>query len=478
MSKLKRNIFYNVFYQFFSIVMPLILTPYLVRVLTKDQIGLNSYGMSLILLFVYMSFFGINNYGIKVISSSTDVKDRNTNFWSLWTIQIVSSILSFILFIFFIWKLLGIKNIVFFVQSFLVLINMLDVSWFFVGIEEMKKTFVRNILVKILSTSFIFIFVRDNSDFYIYVLINVFSTLFGNLVLIGSVKKYISKPVFCKNTFLGHIKVSWKFLLPQISGLIYMTLDKLILGSISGMTQLAYYEQSNGIIRLSANLISCVGVVLLPVMSKLVVDNNEVEFEKVFTISIKNILFASFYVFTMIICVSPSFVEWFFSNEYKSITILIQIGSLIGIFVPISTLLWNSILIPRGMDNISIKSSLYCAILNLILNSILDRYIGALGAIISIVLTEFFCALYRLYYCKNYYNFNIIKNNIIRYSFISIVIFSSSLFINIFFKSTFITSLLLLILYSFLYISMLFLLKDDLLIKYLDKIKCRYYLKK
>ena len=47
-----------------------------------------------------------------------------------------------------------------------------DISWFFQGMEEFKKTVIRNILVRIVAVSLVFVFVKQTTDLYKFVIEN------------------------------------------------------------------------------------------------------------------------------------------------------------------------------------------------------------------------------------------------------------------------------------------------------------------
>ena len=380
-NKLKKNIIYNALYQALVILLPILTMPYLVRTLSKEQIGINSYSLSVVQIFIVISFWGINNYASREIASQKDNGKMNEEFWSLWTIQIIFTIFSFVTLNLFNIYFFKDNKIIFFIQSFLVLINMIEVSWFFIGIEELKLVVVRNTVIKLLMTSSIFIFIKDTNDFYLYILINVITSLVGNIVLVNSLKQYVSTPNVNKERVRYHLSKSWKFLIPQFSILIYTSLDKVILGNLANMTEVAYYDQSQKIIRIAVSLVSSVGVALLPRMTYLAQNNKKEEFDNLLTKSLNNVLLVSIYIVTVIICVSPNFVDWFFSKEYRNMALLMQIVSPIGVFIPIATILWNTVLIPNKLDNIAIKSAIYCAIMSVILNTLLDKNLGALGAI-------------------------------------------------------------------------------------------------
>lgn len=472
-NKLKKNIIYNALYQALVILLPILTMPYLVRSLSKEQIGINSYSLSVVQIFIVISFWGMNNYASREIAYQKDNSKRNEEFWSLWTIQIISTMFSFITLNLFNIYFFRDNKIIFFIQSFLVLINMIEVSWFFIGIEELKRVVVRNTVIKLLMTSSIFIFIKDTNDFYLYILINVITSLVGNIVLVNSLKQYVGTPNVNKERVRYHLSKSWKFLIPQFSILIYTSLDKVILGNLANMTEVAYYDQSQKIIRIAVSLVSSVGVALLPRMTYLAQNNKKEEFDNLLTKSLNNVLLVSIYIVTVIICVAPNFVEWFFSKQYKDMALLMQIVSPIGVFIPIATILWNTVLIPNKLDNIAIKSAIYCAIMSVILNTLLDKNLGALGAIITLLLVEFYGMSYRIYHSRKYYNFKILIPSLYRYvgssifSYICVILFTG------FMKSSIISTIIIGIISTIVYFSILIVMKDTLILSYIGNIKMK-----
>ena len=239
------------------------------------------------------------------------------------------------------------------------------------------------------------------------------------------------------------------------------------------MTEVAYYDQSQKIIRIAVSLVSSVGVALLPRMTYLAQNNKKEEFDNLLTKSLNNVLLVSIYIVTVIICVSPNFVDWFFSKEYRNMALLMQIVSPIGVFIPIATILWNTVLIPNKLDNIAIKSAIYCAIMSVILNTLLDKNLGALGAIITLLIVEFYGMSYRIYHSRKYYNFKILIPSLCKYlgagifSYICVILFTG------FMKSSIISTVIIGIISTIVYFLILIAMKDKLLLSYLEKVKMR-----
>ena len=66
--KLIKNYIYYTLYQVISLIVPLILNPYITRVLTKDAIGIYSYVNSITQIIIIIGLLGLNTYSIREIA--------------------------------------------------------------------------------------------------------------------------------------------------------------------------------------------------------------------------------------------------------------------------------------------------------------------------------------------------------------------------------------------------------------------------
>ena len=107
-------------------------------------------------------------------------------------------------------------------------------------IREAVVGIITGIICSLIVSIIVFIFIKDTNDFYLYILINVITSLVGNIVLVNSLKQYVSTPNVNKERVRYHLSKSWKFLIPQFSILIYTSLDKVILGNLANKTEVAY----------------------------------------------------------------------------------------------------------------------------------------------------------------------------------------------------------------------------------------------
>ncbi|EME3539825.1 oligosaccharide flippase family protein, partial [Enterococcus faecium] len=190
-NKTVKNSLYSALYQVLILFVPLATTPYITRIFTAEQLGVYASSLALVSFFVVLASFGLPLYGSREIAKSSG-NNRQLRFVQFFLFQIVTSIISFILFIILI-RVTG-ANKYYYYQSLLIIVNIFDVSWFFIGIEEIKRTLLRNFFSKIFTLITIFIFVKTSSDLNIYIFLNILGMFIGNISMIIQLKKFLFQP--------------------------------------------------------------------------------------------------------------------------------------------------------------------------------------------------------------------------------------------------------------------------------------------
>ena len=104
-----------------------------------------------------------------------------------------------------------------------------DISWFFQGIEEFKKTVMRNVLVRIVSVSLVFILVKNYNDLWKYMLIYSLGDFLGNLLLWFYLPKYLKGGKIGKLNVRRHFIPIVLLFIPQVTNKIYNLLDTTML---------------------------------------------------------------------------------------------------------------------------------------------------------------------------------------------------------------------------------------------------------
>ena len=189
-----KNFSYTFLYQVLSVFIPLITTPYLSRTIGSECIGRYSYFFSVSQYFSMFVLLGINNYGNREIARARITNNRqylSSKFWEIYIMQFVMGVIMCTCFCIFC-KFFSNSDSIFNLFVINIISNMLDITWFFNGLEMFKVISIRNLIIKFSSAICIFIFIKNSSDFQKYCLIMLCSVLISQLSLWGICKKEIN----------------------------------------------------------------------------------------------------------------------------------------------------------------------------------------------------------------------------------------------------------------------------------------------
>lgn len=263
--KVIKNYIYNVSYQFFIMLIPLLTTPYLSRVIGPKGVGINSYTSSVIQYFIIFGCLGTNIYANRKISYVRDDKYKMSQcFWEILILRFIMLFLSYALFILVLFILNPSLRIYYIIQSISIIATIFDISWFFVGIEKFNIMVRKNIIIKIVSVIAIFSMVKSLSDINIYLIILTVSSLFGNIVMFLNLKNEVYYPKMRELDFMQHLKPSILLFIPEIATQVYLVLNKTMLGFIVSIQASGYYDQSDKLVKIVLSVVTASGAVMLP----------------------------------------------------------------------------------------------------------------------------------------------------------------------------------------------------------------------
>src|SRR5699024_2140411 len=112
-----------------------------------------------------------------------DLYERSRTFWGVEALQLLTVSLSLIAYLAAIFLFSTTFKYYFLMQGLWIIATGLDVSWYFMGLENFKITVVRNALVKLASVILIFTFIKSTADLGKYILILGGAQVVGNLTL-------------------------------------------------------------------------------------------------------------------------------------------------------------------------------------------------------------------------------------------------------------------------------------------------------
>ena len=220
-------------------------------------------------------------------------------------------------------------------------------------------------------------------------------TLAGQLILWKFLREKIKFIKVSLNDIIAHIKPNLILFIPVIAISLYKIMDKIMLGSISSVTEVGYYENAEKIIGIPLSLITALGTVMLPRVTNLISRGSIEEVNKYICKSIKFVMFMSFAMCCGLIAVGYNFAPLFFGNEFKKTGILIMLLAVTLLFLSFANVIRTQYLIPKEKDKVYIVSVCLGALINLIMNFIFIPIYGSIGACFGTIAAEFIVMFYQ-----------------------------------------------------------------------------------
>lgn len=471
-KSITKNYIYNLIYQILTLIIPLITTPYLSRVLGAENIGIYSYTLSIATYFVLFGTLGVAMYGQREIAYVQEDKyKRSKIFIEILIMRFITLCIS--LFVFYVgFCMRGNYSTYYKILILEIFANCLDISWFFQGLEEFKKTVTRNIIVKIISVICIFTFIRTGQDLIKYFIIYVLSTLIGNLSLWLYLPKSIEKVKVKDLKILKHLKPTISLFIPQIAVQIYTVLDKTMLGYIiENKSEVGIYEQSQKIVRVPLTLVTALGTVVSPRIASINANNKKEEIKDYLSNSFRFVWFLGIPLMFGIMAITKTLVPWFLGEGFNKAKIVIMAGAPIIMAIGLNNVSGVQYLVATKKQNFFTKSVIIGAIFNFTANMILIPKFRAAGAMIASVFAETLILVIQLIDIRKDIPTKIVYKCSINYIISGIIMFVITFGVGFLLDSTIKATIIQIFIGAFIYGIILLILKDKMLYDGINKIK-------
>lgn len=388
--KVIRNYLYNAGYQILNMIIPLITVPYISRVLGAHDVGINEYTNSWVSFFYLIGQMGITLYGNREVAyHRDDLYKRSQTFWGIESLQLVTISITLVVYIVSVFMFSSTFKYYFLLQSLWIIATAVDVSWYFMGLENFKVTVGRNVMVKMISLVLIFTFIKSTDDLGIYIIILGATQFFGNLSLWPYLKGNVIWVSIKDWHPFKHFYPSLLLFIPTITTQVYLVLNRLMLGHMSTQAALGNFGQSDKIVKFVLAIVTATGTVMLPHVAN--------KYAKGDIEGVRNSLYSSFDFVSVIsipmmfglMAISHKFAPWFLGSGFMESGEIIFLEAPVIVFIAWSNVTGTQYLMPVDRVREFTTSVTIGAVSNVILNLVFIKYWGANGAALATVGSEF-----------------------------------------------------------------------------------------
>lgn len=474
-SSIKKNFLYQMIYELLVIILPFVTSPYIARVIGAEGLGTYSYTYSVAYYFVLFSMLGLKNYGNRSIARIRENQEfLNQTFTEIYVLHFLTSAVCVLIYIIYCIQLKE-DRLFAWIQFAFVLSGLFDISWFFFGIEKFKLTVTRNIIIKILNVVCVFMFVKQAADLWKYCLIMSLGMLISQLMLWFSVRKYVHFTKIEWSSMKKHVKPMLILFIPAISVSLYKYMDKIMIRLLSSKEQLGFYENAEKVNTIPLTIISSFGTVMLPKMSNLEAKKDKEKKLYYMRISMKYVMCLAFAMAFGMAAVGKTFASMFWGKDFAASGQLIMGLSVTVPFISFANVIRTQYLIPNQEDKKYTISVVIGAVVNLVINFLLIPIWQSFGATIGTIAAEITVCMFQTISVRKELPILKYVKDLAAYLPIGIIMFIPTYLISTYAPATIKTFGIELIvgatIYCIFIVVYFYLIKDDILFRYLNKIK-------
>lgn len=389
---INNNALFNMLKSAFGIIYPLITFPYISRVLMAENVGKINFGSSIISYFALFASLGVSTYAIRECAKAKESKEALSRVSSeIFTINLASTAISYFILaiLLIVAKPLESYRLLICIQSATILFATLGADWLNTAMEDFRFIALRTIAMQIISLILMFSFVHKPEHYIVYACISVIASSGANIANILYRRRY------CRVRITRHMNIE-KHLPPilmmfslTLSQIIYVNSDITILGLIKGDFQVGLYSTSVKIYSLVNMMIASISLVVMPQLSAAFAKQKYSDINRLLKYAINFIVILGLPCICGIEIIAPQIIVFFAGSEYADASLSLRI---LGISLACSLIggwIGNASLIPAGREKICLKSSVVCAIVNIVLNLLLIPKWGLNAAAFTTAISEF-----------------------------------------------------------------------------------------
>jgi O-antigen/teichoic acid export membrane protein len=390
-----KNITSLFFVQIANVLMPMLTIPYVVRVVGPEKFGIINYAGAIVGYFILLVNYAFNLTASRRIAQNKDDNKRiNKIFNEVLGAQIVLWIIAVLIFISCLIILpIFQQNMKIFVVTFLMTVGcVLTPDWLYQGMGNLQRLAFFNLFSKILFTVVILFMIKNAEDFFwqplTFSVVQIISTSISltwaifkynltiNIPSLKSIIKILNKD---KTIFFSSIVIS-----------LYTTTNIVILGSFASVTEVGYFTAAQKFILLSQSIIVVpLTNALFPFVGGEFAKGNSHGVNVVKRIA-PTIVVIMFFLSLLMVSVGSWFIGVFYGSNFETSKVIFRVMAFIPFIISISNLYGIQLMLNLKLDSVFFRITSIGAIMSLLINGLLVKHFGGLGAASAWLITELF----------------------------------------------------------------------------------------
>lgn len=416
-TSFKRNFLYNIILTVGNYIFPLLVYPYVSRVLGVDNIGICNYVDSIINYFVLFSALGVGSLGVREVARA---KENKENLDSVFSTLVFFNVL---LTVFAVILLVCLALCVPFFESYkdFLLIGILKlvmsaflIEWFYQGISNFKFVTIRSLIVRTLYVLGVFLFVHTKDDSLIYYFLTCFMVVGNAAYNWFYSRKFVHISFESINLKLYFVPIL-SYGLYRILTSMYTTFNVTFLGTVTCDTEVGYFTTATKLYTIIMSLFTAFTTVMVPRVSELLAKGDRSSLMSIADKTFNAVFALSIPAIYVCCCYASLIINLIAGEGYEGAVLPFKIVMILLLVIALEQIIIQQFLMAITKSKCIIVLSSLGALIGLLCNFLLDAPLKSTGAAISWAVSEIAILFVSLYFFKKYYSMQLPFAKMIKY---------------------------------------------------------------
>lgn len=391
-GKIAHNVFALYAVQGLNFLTPLLVLPYLLRVLSPEGYGSIVFAQAVMGYAIIVTDFGFTLTAARDVSIARDDPEKLARVY--WTTMAAKALLLFVSLVSIAVAVLLVPRLrqdwpVFAVCGLLVVGSALFPTWYFQGLERLRQVAVVQAVAKCAITAAVFVLVKSPADKLVAAFLMSAPQLAGfaaaMLLRLPTAPQRLHRPRLIE--IRESLRGSLHMFLATASTSLYLHTNIFVLGLMAGERSVAYYSLGNRLVIAIQSLAAPVTQAVFPRASLLFSTDPAAGWRLVGRVC--TLLLPAIGVGCLIMVAgAPLIVHLFGGAEYAASVSIMRIMAPVPLLVTAAAVLAQTVMVNLGLTKSLLRVYLAVGMLNLATLPVLVHFAGANGAAISLTFSE------------------------------------------------------------------------------------------
>lgn len=383
------NSIFNVVYQLLNVIFPFITVIYVSRILMAEGVGKVAYAQNIASYFTAMAPLGLTSYGVKEIAKTkNDPRRRNQCFSELFLINAVSTLIFTVLYYFMVCSAdtFAKERLLYLVCGLPIVLNVIQVDWFYQGMEEYAYITLRSLIIKIISLFLLFFMVHSKADYVRYALITSLAGCANRVCNIIYLRRFI-RFQWTNLQWKKHMRPVLILACNIFLSNIYSKVDVTMLGYWKTDVVTGYYSNAFKIVNIVISVCIAMTDVFLPRLSYIYCNDRE-KYQRLLNQGVEIVLTLVFPASLGLSLLADRVIPLLFGADFAPAALTVVMMSPLVVIKGFGNLACYQTAISSGNEKKQTYAYILGCLVNVMLNGILIPRMGQNGAAIASVIAE------------------------------------------------------------------------------------------